>query len=110
MVIDLHRVWVSSGGCGWRCRNGCVVVGQLSPRGEGFSVVEIESVLLVADDLDAHTVGLEGEHVDFAVGLNDQSVLEDIIVGDVSVHLEDLEGAKIGTHFLDCVNRVRVYR
>ena len=42
-------------------------------------------MLVIAGDLDAHTVGLGGEHVDFAVGLNDQPVVEDIIVGDVSL-------------------------
>ena len=50
-------------------------------------------MLVIAGDLGAQPVGLGGEHVDFAVGLNDQSVLEDIIVCDVSLHLEGLEGA-----------------
>ena len=61
-------------------------------------------MLVIAGDLDAHAVGLDGEHVDFAAGLNDQSVLEDIIVCDVSLHLEDLESAKIGAHFFYCVD------
>ena len=95
--IDVSEEFADGGGSGDRG----VVVDALCPDGEVLAVVEKEPVFLIAGDLGAHAVGLGGEEIYLGGVLNDLSILEDIVVGDVADDPKGLQAAKIGSHFVE---------
>src|SRR5580704_7313145 len=94
-------------GEGWWRGNRGVIVDNLSEDGEVLSVEEKESMSVVVGDLDSHAVGSCGYDIDLGAELDGLPIVQNIIGCNVRPDLKGLQGAKIGSHLVECFHCAR---